>query len=90
MRADKEKQIRKLKTARGQLNGLIKMMEDDRYCIDISTQLMATISILKNVNRDVLSAHLQGCILEAMMADDEADIEEKVTELRSVIDKLSK
>ncbi|NMB36080.1 MAG: metal-sensing transcriptional repressor, partial [Firmicutes bacterium] len=41
MRADRELTLRKLKTVRGQIEGLIKMVEDDRYCIDISNQLMA-------------------------------------------------
>lgn len=41
MQADKDKTLRKLKTVRGQIDGLIKMVEDDRYCIDISNQLMA-------------------------------------------------
>ena len=58
MHADKKKTIRKLKTVGGQIDGLIKMIEDDRYCIDISNQIMASISILKNINKEVLQAHL--------------------------------
>ena len=54
MRADKEVQLRKLKTVRGQIDGLIKMVEEDRYCLDVSNQLMASISILKNINKDCL------------------------------------
>ena len=46
MKADHLKVERYLKTARGQIDGILKMMEDDRYCIDISTQLMATIGLL--------------------------------------------
>lgn len=57
MKADKEKVTRLLKTARGQLDGILKMVEDDRYCIDISNQIMATQAILKNVNREVLHAY---------------------------------
>ncbi|WP_434475040.1 metal-sensing transcriptional repressor, partial [Limnospira sp. Paracas R14] len=49
MQADKSKILRKLKTARGQMEGLLKMVEEDRYCIDISNQLMATQAILKRV-----------------------------------------
>lgn len=60
MKADKEVQLRKLKTVRGQIDGLIKMVEEDRYCLDVSNQLMASISILKNINKDVLTAHLRG------------------------------
>lgn len=89
MRADKEKQVRKLKTVKGQLEGLIKMMEEDRYCLDISNQLMASISILKNINKDVLSAHLKGCVKEAY-GKDEKEINEKIEEMESIIKKLSK
>ena len=58
MQADKEKSLRLLKTARGQLDGLMKMVEDDRYCVDISNQLMATQAILKKVNAEILHEHL--------------------------------
>ena len=47
---EEKKVIRLLKTAKGQIDGLLKMIEDDRYCVDISTQIIATISILKKVN----------------------------------------
>ena len=46
MRADKDKITKLLKTARGQLDGILKMVEDDRYCMDISQQLMAVEAIL--------------------------------------------
>ena len=45
LQADKKKMMRLLKTARGQMDGILKMMEEDRYCIDISQQLMATEAI---------------------------------------------
>ena len=87
MRADKEKITRMLKTARGQLDGLLKMVEEDRYCIDISTQLMATQAILRSINRDVLHAHLSGCVQEAF---EKGDRNEKIAEIIDIIDKLSK
>lgn len=90
MRAEKEPLIRKLKTVRGQIDGVIKMMEEDRYCIDISNQLMASASILKNVNRDVLCAHMKGCVLSAMEQRDQEQLEEKISELSSIMEKLSK
>lgn len=90
MRTEKSPQIRKLKTVRGQIDGLIKMMEEDRYCIDISNQLMASISILKNINRDVLSAHMKGCIKDALYEQDAGEIDEKIAELHVLIEKLSK
>jgi len=86
MKADKVKATRLLKTARGQLDGLLRMVEDDRYCIDISTQLMATIAILRKVNRDVIQAHLESCVLEAFHEGNER---EKIEEIMGIVDKLT-
>ena len=74
MKAPLDPTLRRLRIARGQLEGIIKMVEDDRYCIDISTQLMAVTNALKNVNRDVLSAHLQHCVAESVESQDPAEI----------------
>ena len=63
MQADKQKVSRLLKTARGQIDGILKMVEDDRYCIDISQQLMATEAILNKVNKEILTAHLKSLSL---------------------------
>ncbi|WP_039657455.1 metal-sensing transcriptional repressor [Clostridium tyrobutyricum] len=87
MKAEKQKVTRLLKTARGQLDGLLKMVDDDRYCIDISNQLMATIAILRNVNKDILHAHLNGCVEEAF---EKGDQHKKISEIIDVMDKLSK
>ena len=53
MMADEKKVLRLLKTARGQMDGIIKMVEENRYCIDISQQLMATEAILNRANKDL-------------------------------------
>ena len=53
MMADRDKTMRLLKTARGQIEGIMKMVEEDRYCVDISTQLMATQSLIGRINADV-------------------------------------
>ena len=90
MQADKAKTIRKLKTVRGQIDGLIKTIEDDRYCIDVSNQLMASISILKNINKDVMQAHLEHCLYQSLNSDDKEDIKEKIKEIEKVIGKLNK
>lgn len=90
MRAEKAPLLRKLKTVRGQLEGVMKMMEEDRYCIDISNQLMASISILKNINKEVLEGHMRGCIKDALASSDEEELEKKIEELNHVIAKLSK
>ncbi len=87
MKSDREKAIRLLKTASGQINGIIKMMEDDRYCIDISNQLMATQAILRNVNHNVLHDHLDSCVVDAFEGSDQYD---KIQEIMTIVDKLTK
>lgn len=85
MKADKTKILRLLKTARGQIDGIIKMVEDDRYCIDISHQLMATQAVIKTANREVLSAHLKGCVNNAKTSEER---DEKIDELIQTLSKV--
>lgn len=85
MMADQKKVLRLLKTARGQLDGIIKMVEDDRYCLDIAQQIKATESLLERTNQEVLSAHLKHCVNHA--ASDQ-EREEKVDELVGMLGKL--
>lgn len=87
MRADKAKVSRLLKTARGQIDGILNMIEEDRYCVDISNQIMATEAILKKVNLEVLHGHINSCVKEAVETGNTAEMLEEV---RSIVDKLSK
>lgn len=87
MQADRGKIERLLKTARGQLDGILKMVEEDRYCMEISNQLLATQSILHRVNREIIHAHLQHCVRESM---EQGDSEQKIEELMTLFDKLAK
>ncbi|WFR59736.1 metal-sensing transcriptional repressor [Anaerocolumna sp. AGMB13025] len=87
MKADKTKVTRLLKTARGQIDGLLKMVEEDRYCIEVSNQLMATQAILRKVNNEVIHAHLGACVKEGFEQGTE---DEKIEEIVKLIDKLSK
>ena len=75
MMADQKTVLRLLKTARGQMDGIIKMVEEDRYCIDISTQVMATEAILKRCNREILAAHLEHCVKNAVTGANETPME---------------
>ncbi|MCI5504090.1 MAG: metal-sensing transcriptional repressor [Anaerobutyricum sp.] len=87
MQADKQKVTRLLKTARGQMDGILKMVEEDRYCIDISQQLMATEAILNKVNKEILTAHLKNCVSHA---ESQEEKEEKIDELVSMLGKILK
>lgn len=90
MMADHERVTRLLKTARGQIDGILRMVEDDRYCIDISTQLMATESLLARINADVLKAHVEGCVRSAMETGNEGEQDAKLAEIEMIIEKLAK
>ena len=86
MKADHAQITRLLKTARGQIDGILKMVEEDRYCLEVSSQIMAAQSILKKANRLVLKAHMNSCVREAV---DSGDPEEKLAELAVLLDKLA-
>lgn len=75
--------FRNLKIARGQIDGIIKMLEEDRYCIDVSRQIMATISILKKVNAEILHDHMKGCVRKAILEDGGDESLEEVYEIIS-------
>ena len=85
MQADKKKVTRLLKTARGQIDGILRMVEEDRYCMDISHQLMAAEAILNKVNKEILTAHLKSCVTGAK-TDEER--EEKVDEMVTLLGKI--
>ena len=81
MKADKERMEKLLKTARGQLDGILKMIDQDRYCIDIVNQLMATQSILRRASREILN--LVDRLVAAMGRD---KIETLIPLLHQVVD----
>ena len=85
MKADKTDITRLIKTAKGQLDGILRMIDEDRYCIDISNQLLATEAIIKKANKAILSAHMKCCVTQAV---ESGDPDEKIDELISIVDKL--
>ena len=90
MRADSKTVLRQLKTAKGQLVGIIKMVEENRYCIDISNQVLATRALLERTNRTILEEHIEGCILDAAATGSEEERKEKIFELSNMIKKMMK
>ncbi|MCX7796789.1 MAG: metal-sensing transcriptional repressor [bacterium] len=74
-----------LKTAKGQIEGVIRMIEEERYCIDISKQLLSLIALLRKANEKILKAHMETCVKEAVMT---GEIENKLKELEEVLDYL--
>ncbi|MBR0812129.1 MULTISPECIES: metal-sensitive transcriptional regulator [Bradyrhizobium] len=69
----------------GQVRGLSKMVEEDRYCIDIVTQISAVRAALRRVEEEVLKDHVAHCVEHAIASGDKADQREKIAELMAVI-----
>lgn len=84
MQADKKKVATNLKTARGQIDGILKMVEEDRYCVDISTQILSVIGILKKTNSQILGSHIKSCVATAI---ENGEGEEKIEEIVKILDK---
>jgi len=63
---DSRKALELLATARGQIDAIIRMVEEDRYCIDVSKQMLAAIALLKKANIVVLKQHMNTCVADAM------------------------
>ena len=78
---------RRLARIEGQVRGLSKMIADDRYCIDVLTQVKAVQAALKRCEAELLKDHADHCLAEAIASDDLAEREQKVAEL---IDLLAK
>lgn len=85
MMADHEIVLRLLRNARGQIDGIIKMIDEDRYCMDVSQQIMAADAILRKANKEILSAHLKHCVEHASSDRERSD---KIDELISALGKL--
>jgi len=79
--------LKLIRIAKGHLGGIEKMINEDRYCIDISKQLLAVISILKKANLQVLKKHMETCVLNSK---GEEGLKEKVKELEAILEYVMK
>lgn len=85
MSKDQEKVKKYLNIAKGQLEGIIKMVEDDRYCLDVSDQLMATRSLLKKTNNLILKNHIDCCVKDAIKEGDAEKVDEIIKALEKQV-----
>jgi DNA-binding FrmR family transcriptional regulator len=77
--------LKRLSRIEGQVRGLARMVEDDRYCIDIVTQIAAVRAALRRVEEDVLRDHIAHCVAHAMQSGDAAEQKQKIAELMDVL-----
>ena len=81
---------KRLNRIEGQVRGLGKMVEEDRYCIDIVTQISAVRSALRRVEEEILRDHVAHCVEHAIRSGDRADQRRKIAELMDVVSRADK
>jgi DNA-binding FrmR family transcriptional regulator len=82
---DKDQVLNRLRRIEGQVRGLHKMVEDDRYCIDVLTQVAAVKAALESVSLTLLEDHMEHCVADAIESGDGT---EKVRELSAAVKRL--
>jgi len=88
--ANKDQLLKRLARIEGQVRGISKMVEDDRYCIDILTQLGAVDTALEAVAIKVLEEHVEHCVAGALASGDRAQADEKSRELLAAVQRFAK
>ena len=87
---DKEQLLKRLARIEGQVRGIARMIEDNRYCIDILTQLGAVDTALEAVAIKVLEDHVQHCVSGALASGDAEQANEKSRELLEAVQRFAK
>tara|TARA_R110000787_G_scaffold83684_2_gene179970 strand:- start:1192 stop:1494 length:303 start_codon:yes stop_codon:yes gene_type:complete len=81
----KPRLINRLNRIEGQVRGIARMVDEDRYCVEVLTQLQAVRAALLRVESEVLKDHLDHCVMGAMTGDDPADRKAKAEELITLL-----
>lgn len=87
MHENREATLKRLKRLEGQVRGIARMVEEDRYCVDVLTQIAAVRAALKGVEKLVIDDHASHCIEDALASGDREDQRAKFTELLELLDK---
>ena len=87
---DKDALIKRLHRIEGQVRGVEKMVEDDRYCIDILTQIAAVNTALDSLAVKLLDEHVRHCVAGALASGDKADAETKAEELLEAVQRFAR
>lgn len=84
---NKPKLLNRLNRIEGQVRGISRMVEDDRYCIDVLTQIQAVRAALGKVESEMLKAHLDHCIESAIVSGDTHQQRQKASELIALLER---
>lgn len=74
-------QKRRLGRVKGQLDGIDKMIDDNRYCLDIIFQIRAATSALKSLEKEIMHTHIKSCVKTAIESTDQFEAQEKIDEI---------
>lgn len=85
--SDHSKQINRLKRIEGQVRGVRVMVEEQKYCVDILTQLKAVRSALRSLEVQILEEHLNHCVKKSLHAKNKAESQQMVDEIISLVSK---
>ena len=89
-RENKPGLLNRLNRIEGQVRGVARMVEEDRYCIDILTQVQAARAALARVETELLKTHLGHCIESAIVSGDEAEQRRKAAELINLLERATR
>ena len=87
---DKEALVKRLHRIEGQVRGIERMLEDNRYCIDILTQIAAVNTALESLAFQLLDQHVKHCVAGAFASGDQAEMEQKTSELLEAVQRFAK
>ncbi len=87
---ENDKTLRRLKTIEGHLKGIIRMVEEDAYCIDIIRQIQAVDAALNKVSTQILESHLNSCVITAIQGNNKAERERVLKEIAEVFEMSAK
>ena len=82
--------LKRLNRIEGQVRGLAGMVENDRYCIDVVTQISAARAALRRVEEEILRDHVAHCVEHAISSGDKADQRRKIAELMDVVSRAER
>ena len=88
--AEKDALLKRLRRIEGQVRGLQRMVADDRYCIDVLTQVSAVTTALDSLALRVLEQHVDHCVAEALASGDEAESAAKADELKAAVQRFTR
>jgi DNA-binding FrmR family transcriptional regulator len=87
---DKDALIKRLRRIEGQVRGLERMVEDDRYCIDVLTQVSAVSKALESVAYEILDDHVRHCVADALASGNKREAAEKSQELLDAVQRFAR